>query len=85
MFRLPPVLLIIFPCFVADFQLCFYNPLVLDSALKACGLVLEIQGSTRRIFKGKDLIIEVEKIQNAVRLVNHLPGYSYILEGDYNL
>ena len=66
---------------VADFQLCFYNPLLLSQALKDCGLTLELQGSTRRILRGRDLIIEIEKSENTVRLVNHLRRYAYTIEG----
>ena len=67
---------------VADFQLCFYDPVLLKQALKDCGLVLETQDSTRRILRGKNLIIEIEKDLNEVKLKNHLRGYSYILRGD---
>jgi len=69
---------------VADFQLCFYDPNLLRIALKNCGLVLETENNHRRIFEGKNLIIEIEKTSSAVKLVNHLRGYSYTLEGDYN-
>jgi len=69
---------------VADFQLCFYDPDLVRSALKNCGLVMETQNEHRRIFEGKNLIMEIEKDSGAVKLVNHLRGYSYILEGDYN-
>ena len=68
---------------VADFQLCFYDPDLLGSALKDCGLVLETRNDDRRIFKGKNLIIEIEKTFGAVKLVNHLRGYSYTLEGEF--
>jgi len=68
---------------VADFQLCFYNTAALSNALKDCGLVLENTGNIRRIFKGKTLIIEIEKNQNTVKLVNHLRGYAYTLEGNF--
>jgi hypothetical protein len=68
---------------VADFQLCFYDPLLLRQSLEKCGLSLETQGSTRRILQGKDLIIEIEEAKNSVRLVNHLRGYTYTLEGDF--
>ena len=68
---------------IADFQFCFYNTLLLSQALKSCGLVLEINGTTRRIFKGKDLIYEIIKNNEAVILTNHLRGYSYTLEGDF--
>ena len=69
---------------VADFQLCFYDPLLLSPALEACGLRLEVQGSARRIYKGKVLIIEIEKTEGLVKLVNHRRGYAYTLEGDFS-
>ena len=65
---------------VADFQLCYYDPVLLAQALKKCGLALELKGSARRIFNGKNLIIEIERTNNAVRLVNHLRGYTYAME-----
>jgi len=68
---------------VADFQLCFYNPVLLRRALEKCGLVLEMQGNTRRVLSGRKLITEIEKAHNAVRLVNHLRGYAYTLEGNF--
>ena len=68
---------------IADFQLCFYNPLALKQALKECGLVFESSNNARRVYKGKDLIIEIEKSGRAVKLTNHLRGYSYVLEGDF--
>lgn len=69
---------------VADFQLCFYDPLLLRGALKECGLAFETDGNTRRILKGKKIIIEIEKTEKAVKLINHLRGYTYTLEGDYD-
>jgi hypothetical protein len=75
---------------VADFQLCFYEPSLLRQALKKCGLAFEIQGEpgngidgVRRVLKGKNLILEIETVNNVVRLVNHLRGYSYLLEGNF--
>jgi hypothetical protein len=68
---------------VADFQLCFYNAMALRQALKDCGLSFEDAGNSRRILKGKTLIIEVERSRNTVMLVNHLRGYAYTLEGDF--
>ena len=65
---------------VADFQLCYYDPIPLAQALKRCGLALEQQGSDRRILSGKNLILEIERTDNTVRLVNHLRGYSYTME-----
>jgi len=68
---------------VADFQLCFYNAMALRQALKDCGLSFKDTGNSRRILQGKTLIIEIEKSPNAVRLVNHLRGYAYTLEGNF--
>jgi len=68
---------------IADFQLCFYNAMALRKALEACGLSFEDTGNSRRIFQGKTLIIEVEKSRNTVKLVNHLRGYTYTLEGNF--
>jgi len=68
---------------VADFQLCFYNATALRQALEDCGLSFENTGNNRRILKGKTLIIEIEKSRNTVRLVNHLRGYTYTLEGNF--
>ena len=69
---------------IADFQLCFYDPFLLNEALKENGLVLETQGGNRRILNGNEAIIEIEKTENAVKLVNHLRGYAYTLEGDFH-
>jgi len=68
---------------VADFQLCFYDPDLVRMALKDCGLVLDVDNNQRRIFEGKNLIIEIEKSSGEVKLVNHLRGYSYTLEGEF--
>ena len=68
---------------VADFQLCFYNTSALRQALENCGLVLEGTENSRRILEGKTVIIEIEKSPNAVRLINHLRGYTYTLEGNF--
>ena len=68
---------------VADFQLCFYNTAALRQALNDCGLSFEDTENNRRIFKGKTLVIEVERDRNIVKLVNHLRGYAYTLEGDF--
>jgi hypothetical protein len=68
---------------VADFQLCFYNPIMLRDALKNCGLAFEANEKFRRVLQGKNVIIEIEKDQNRVQIKNHLRGYSYILEGDF--
>ena len=85
---------------VADFQLCFYDPVPLRRSLEDCGLSLETQVNTRRylsegdimrevhiytrrVYDGKNLIMEIEIIPNRVRIVNHLRGYAYTLEGDF--
>jgi len=68
---------------VADFQFCFYNAPALRQALQNCGLSLEDTETGRRILQGKNIIIEIEKKQNAVKLINHLRGYVYTLEGDF--
>jgi hypothetical protein len=68
---------------IADFQLCFYNTPALRHALEECGLSLENMENSRRIFHGKTVIIEIEKNKNAVKFVNHLRGYAYTLEGDF--
>ncbi|MCL2129446.1 MAG: DUF3261 domain-containing protein [Treponema sp.] len=69
---------------IADFQFCFYDPILLARSLKDIGLVLEASENSRRIFSGNEVIIEIEKTNNAVKLVNNLRGYIYTLEGDFN-
>jgi len=69
---------------VADFQLCFYDPLVLGKSLNNIGLVLVVNDSGRRILSGNDVIIEIKKTKNTVELVNHLREYAYIMEGDFH-
>ena len=69
---------------IADFQFCFYDPVLLGNVLKDIGLVLEVRDGSRRIFSGNEVIIEIKKTQNAVKLVNNLRGYTYTLEGDFN-
>jgi len=70
---------------IADFQLCFYDPLLLNKSLKDSGLVLEIiDDGSRRIFNGNDVIIEIKKTENTVELINHLHGYAYTMEGDFH-
>jgi len=69
---------------IADFQLCFYNSLLLGRALEDCRLLLETSGAARRILRGKELIYEIEKKADAIRLTNHLRGYAYTLEGDFS-
>ena len=68
---------------ISDFQLCFYDPFLLDKSLEDGGLVLEIQDGRRRILSGNEIIIEIIKTENTVRLENHLRGYTYTLEGDF--
>ena len=69
---------------VADFQLCFYNVDSVQMALKKCGLYMETTGTTRRIFQGKNLIYEITGNSGSISLVNHLRGYTYTLEGEFN-
>ena len=69
---------------IADFQLCFYDPVLLSKSLKSSGLVLETKDGSRRILNGKEVIIEIKKTRNTVELVNHIHGYTYTLEGDFH-
>ena len=68
---------------IADFQLCFYNPIMLGRALEENGLALEIRNNTRRISKGNNLIIEIIKTDNSILFLNHHRGYIYTIEGDF--
>jgi len=68
---------------IADFQLCFYNTSALTRALEECGLSIENSENNRRILSGKTVIIEINKSRDTVRLVNHLRGYTYTLEGNF--
>jgi len=68
---------------IADFQLSFFDPVLLGKSLKDSGLVLEIKDGSRRILSGDEVIIEIKKTSNTIKLVNHLRGYSYTLEGDF--
>ena len=69
---------------IADFQLCFYDPILLSESLKSGGLVLETKDGSRRILNGDEVIIEINKTKNAVKLVNHLRKYAYTLEGEFH-
>jgi len=68
---------------IADFQLCFYNPVALREALEAAGLSMTETETGRRVLQGQTLIAEIEKGRSSVRFINHLRGYSYTLEGDF--
>jgi len=68
---------------IADFQFCFYNADALQDALKKSGLKFETIGNSRRIFQGETLIMEIEKNNDTVKLVNHMRGYAYTLEGNF--
>ena len=68
---------------IADFQLCFYNPQLLHEELEHSGLTLVIDGTTRRILKGNNIIIEIEKNPGIVSFTNFLRKYRYTLEGDF--
>jgi len=69
---------------VADFQLCFYNARALSKALENCGLSFEETRTARRFLEGKTVIIEIIKGPHNVRLVNHVRGYAYTLEGAFD-
>jgi hypothetical protein len=69
---------------IADFQLCFHNTDLLNLALDCCGLVLETDGTNRRILQKKKIIIEIEKNADKVIYKNYLRGYSYTLEGNFS-
>ena len=73
---------------IADFQLCFYDPLLLSRALEECSLFFEAQDHFRRIYmrsgiRGRKLIIEITKTPGVIKIENHLRGYAYTLEGDF--
>ena len=68
---------------IADFQLCFYEPLLLARSLNDGGLVLETMAGSRRILSGNDVIIEIEITENTVKLINHLRRYVYTIEGNF--
>ena len=68
---------------IADFQFCFYNIPALREALESCGLSLVETKTGRHVLQEKTLVIEIEKKPNVVRLVNHLRGYAYTLEGNF--
>ena len=68
---------------IADFQLCFYDPILLAQSLEDIGLTLEIANGSRRILNGNEVIIEITRTANSVKLVNHLRKYTYTLEGDF--
>ena len=69
---------------IADFQLCFYNAVLISKALKDCGLDMETSETTRRILKGNDVVYEIVMDSEWVRITNHLRGYTYTLEGDFS-
>jgi hypothetical protein len=68
---------------IADFQLSFFDPILLGRSLRNSGLVLETTEGSRRVLSGDEVIIEIKKTTNTVNLVNHLRGYSYTVEGDF--
>lgn len=71
----------------ADFQFCFYQAEALEAALKQAGLGFQVEtftgGEIRRITENAKPIITVEKKPGSISCVNHLRGYSYILEGNF--
>jgi hypothetical protein len=68
---------------IADFQFCFYDAGALAQALKESGLTIKETETGRLILKGDTVIIEITKDKNIIRFVNHLRGYAYTLEGDF--
>ena len=69
---------------IADFQLCFYDQFLLSNSLNDIGLVLEVNDGNRRVFSGNEVLIDIKKTENTVKLVNNLRGYAFGLEGDFN-
>ena len=68
---------------IADFQLCFYKETPLRQALNDCGLSFEQTEKGRRVLSKETVVIEIEKSPGSVRLINHLRGYTYTLEGEF--
>jgi hypothetical protein len=79
---------------IADFQFCFYQSRPLFQSLKYGDLFFEEMKTNRfedtwtfrRILLGdqKTKIISIEKkSRNVIEVVNHLWGYTYTMEGDF--
>ena len=68
---------------IADFQLCFYDAGALVKILKESGLSFKETETSRYVYNGDAVIIEITKEKNIIRFVNHLRGYAYTLEGDF--
>ena len=69
---------------IADFQLCFYNTPALEKALKECGLSFQETAAARRVMQRNNTIIEITMSANIIKIVNHLRGYTFTLEGDFS-
>ena len=69
---------------VADFQLCFYKAEALGKALREGGLSLQETENGRRVMQKNNTIIEIIKDTNIIKIINHLRGYTYTLEGDFS-
>ena len=69
----------------ADFQFCFYKAEAIRKALEKNGLVLltSDEPRTRRIYEKDNLIVEITFNLNYIKIINHLRGYTYTLEGDF--
>jgi hypothetical protein len=68
---------------LADFQLCFYQPRALASALGACGLTLETRQTgpieTRILRDKKQILAEIEKNPARLKYTNRFREYEYTL------
>jgi len=69
---------------VADFQLCFYNADSLGRALQEIGLSFQETENGRRVLQRNNTIIEIFFSPNIIKIINHLRGYTYTLEGDFS-
>jgi hypothetical protein len=75
----------------ADFQLVFYKPEALESALRTSALRLKIEKNAtgegylekRQVFDNDRVIIEITKTPTEIQYINILRGYSYTLRGDF--
>jgi len=68
---------------IADFQFCFYKGQALSETLQKTGFYLTETESGRLVHRGNNIIMEITKGQNTITLNNHLRGYIYILEGEF--
>jgi hypothetical protein len=71
---------------IADFQLCFYDPVMVGKALEESGLFLELSkdgesAEIRRVFYKKNKIIEIYRKDGRISYANFLRDYSYTIDG----